>query len=310
VRAVQVCAALLVLAISIVQSPPASAGGDLPPVKGAAHLLMGSIVRMEVSPKSVVLLREVTYTGTGFTKAHRGDPSVCTVTVDAKTKVSIADLSKSPVRRKPIAWKDLKPGLLMFAWTRPPSAAGNRHALALDVCSLTPSNYEVYDVYAKLIGIGASTEAGRLLATQDKKALAARKMALRFVPGSPEVSPLWVIMAKAIAAGTAKDLNILLDWLGTGEHSAEPKAFGLAFAVGRNKNDAAKTLIDREASASWRDWRGRTALHWAAEAGNADGVALLLGCGADRTVTDKDGKTALDLARQAGKQNVVDLLDG
>merc|ERR1712217_636261 len=52
----------------------------------------------------------------------------------------------------------------------------------------------------------------------------------------------------------------------------------------------------------------RTALHWAAEAGEEEACEFLLKAGVDSDSGDKDGCTAAEVARRAGHQEVAALL--
>uniref|UniRef100_A0A0E0FV94 MSP domain-containing protein n=1 Tax=Oryza nivara TaxID=4536 RepID=A0A0E0FV94_ORYNI len=58
-----------------------------------------------------------------------------------------------------------------------------------------------------------------------------------------------------------------------------------------------------------RDREGRTALHVAAAAGEAEAAAALVDMGADAAATDARGRTPLDVAREKGYQEVVDVLE-
>ncbi|KZV71273.1 ankyrin [Peniophora sp. CONT] len=58
-----------------------------------------------------------------------------------------------------------------------------------------------------------------------------------------------------------------------------------------------------------KDEFGYTALHLAADRGNAAAVKALLAKGADRSLQDEDEFTALELAKVAGHEDVVALLD-
>lgn len=65
--------------------------------------------------------------------------------------------------------------------------------------------------------------------------------------------------------------------------------------------------LGREALAA-RDKDGRTALHVAAAAGEAEAVAELVDMGADSAAADARGRTPLDVAREKGYKEVVDVL--
>ncbi|KAG8054893.1 hypothetical protein GUJ93_ZPchr0001g31747 [Zizania palustris] len=58
-----------------------------------------------------------------------------------------------------------------------------------------------------------------------------------------------------------------------------------------------------------RDREGRTALHVAAAAGEAEAAAALVDMGADTAAPDARGRTPLDVAREKGYQEVVDILE-
>ncbi|KAK4033797.1 Serine/threonine-protein phosphatase 6 regulatory ankyrin repeat subunit C [Parachaetomium inaequale] len=74
-----------------------------------------------------------------------------------------------------------------------------------------------------------------------------------------------------------------------------------------------KVLLEAGANVGARDGHGRTPLHWAAEAGNADVVRLLVSAGADTSAASDDGTTALGavvalLGRPDGKQGRAEVL--
>jgi len=72
---------------------------------------------------------------------------------------------------------------------------------------------------------------------------------------------------------------------------ASPLFFAARFD---KKGDVIRLLMSNGAEINARDLDGRTALIWAADGGNEKGVRLLLGGGADSSVTDKYGKRAVD----------------
>jgi ankyrin repeat protein len=65
---------------------------------------------------------------------------------------------------------------------------------------------------------------------------------------------------------------------------------------------------ERVAYVNLQDDRGWTALHYGANNGHEDIVALLMEHGADVAIVDKDGHTARDLAIANGHTAVADLL--
>ncbi|GJN17287.1 hypothetical protein PR202_gb04342 [Eleusine coracana subsp. coracana] len=58
-----------------------------------------------------------------------------------------------------------------------------------------------------------------------------------------------------------------------------------------------------------RDREGRTVLHAAAAAGEAEAAAVLVDMGADTAATDARGRTPVDVAREKGYEEVVDVLE-
>ncbi|PUZ54152.1 hypothetical protein GQ55_5G107000 [Panicum hallii var. hallii] len=58
-----------------------------------------------------------------------------------------------------------------------------------------------------------------------------------------------------------------------------------------------------------RDREGRTVLHAAAAAGEAEAVAVLVDMGADTSAADARGRTPMDVAREKGYQEVADVLE-
>lgn len=71
---------------------------------------------------------------------------------------------------------------------------------------------------------------------------------------------------------------------------------------------AAERALSGGASVDERDERGWTALCWAAGAGEAALVRLLVDRGADVTLTGTDHRTPLMIAKAAGRAEAVDLL--
>jgi ankyrin repeat protein len=87
------------------------------------------------------------------------------------------------------------------------------------------------------------------------------------------------------------------------------QADGLIDAVKRGDGPTIASLL-KAAPAGVRemDADGRTALHWAAEAGNAQAVKALLAAGADVRARDGYGYTPLHLAARAGQAAAAGLL--
>lgn len=100
------------------------------------------------------------------------------------------------------------------------------------------------------------------------------------------------------------------------EEEASGETADLAFedpplmkAVAANDLDAVKRLIERGANVNEVNDADYTALHVAAEKGNATIVALLLGAGARRDLYDFDGRTAADVAREWDKPHIARMID-
>lgn len=70
----------------------------------------------------------------------------------------------------------------------------------------------------------------------------------------------------------------------------------------------ARQLLAHGAKVNVCNEEGRTALSFAAEAGNAAMVGLLRQHHADLSVTDRDGKTAADRAAEGGYAEIAELL--
>lgn len=100
------------------------------------------------------------------------------------------------------------------------------------------------------------------------------------------------------------------------EEEASGETADLAFedpplmkAVAANDLDAVKRLIERGANVNEVNDADYTALHVAAEKGNATIVALLLGAGARNDLYDFDGRTAADVAREWDKPHIARMIE-
>jgi hypothetical protein len=80
-------------------------------------------------------------------------------------------------------------------------------------------------------------------------------------------------------------------------------------AVAANNLDAAKRLIGRGANINEVNEADYTALHAAAEKGNAAMVTLLLNAGARKDLYDFDGRTAADIAREWDKPHIARMIE-
>ncbi|KAL4932386.1 ankyrin repeat domain-containing protein [Aspergillus undulatus] len=82
----------------------------------------------------------------------------------------------------------------------------------------------------------------------------------------------------------------------------------LMFAVMRGNVGVMQSLLEL-GIVNYADAVGRTALHFAARAGNWDMVALLIDAGADTGLVDHEGYTALDHAVAAVHTEIVEFLE-
>src|SRR5262252_4492720 len=90
---------------------------------------------------------------------------------------------------------------------------------------------------------------------------------------------------------------------------AEPGATAAADAAMLGDTTALRTLVRSGANVNTPQGDGMTALHWAADHGDADTAALLLKAGADvRAATRIGAHTPLHIAARSGSAAVVRLL--
>jgi uncharacterized protein len=85
----------------------------------------------------------------------------------------------------------------------------------------------------------------------------------------------------------------------------------LLFATEKNYLQHAKKALNQGASATIKDYFGRTPLMYACINGNIDMVRLLLlsGASANSHLRDREGKTAYMYAREKGNQKLVEVLE-
>src|SRR5947209_7584562 len=90
---------------------------------------------------------------------------------------------------------------------------------------------------------------------------------------------------------------------------AAPSSAPVADAARRGDRDAARALLKQGADVSAAEGDGMTALHYAAERGDAELTAMLLYAGANPAAVTRIGQyTPLHLASKAGSFPVVDAL--
>jgi Ankyrin repeats (3 copies)/Ankyrin repeat len=115
------------------------------------------------------------------------------------------------------------------------------------------------------------------------------------------LSPSQAVMARLIDNGAPINAP--------GANGFPPLVY-LARADKGARQAALNLLLARGADVNVRGPQGRTALHYAAAAGNAAAVRTLLAHGADQALEDDGGRTPMKLARAAQKMQIVGILRG
>merc|ERR1711964_88556 len=82
----------------------------------------------------------------------------------------------------------------------------------------------------------------------------------------------------------------------------------LAYAVGANRSDIVKKLVDKKADPKECDTDGNSGLHYAGGYGRTDLIEVLVGKKVDVNAKNNDGKTALDVASKNGQSAAESLL--
>merc|ERR1712232_172364 len=82
----------------------------------------------------------------------------------------------------------------------------------------------------------------------------------------------------------------------------------LGYAVGANRTDVVKVLLDKKASVASVDSSGGNALHYAAAYGRKDLATFLMGKGAEVNKKNTAGQTPLALAIKNKQTGTIDLL--
>jgi len=72
----------------------------------------------------------------------------------------------------------------------------------------------------------------------------------------------------------------------------------LAYAIGANRTEIVKLLLEKKANPAVCDTKGNSGIHYAAGYGRKDIIDLLVKAGASKTAANKDGKTPADVASQ------------
>ncbi|XP_049945338.1 ankyrin-1-like isoform X2 [Schistocerca serialis cubense] len=117
-------------------------------------------------------------------------------------------------------------------------------------------------------------------------------------------------LIKAAKVGAVEEVRLLL--AAGADVAARDEVFGftaLHFAAERGDAAVVRLLLSAASDPSGRDQWGWTPLHWAAQNGHAEAAAALLQAGADRGArADDDGSTPLDMARLCDHQQLVEML--
>src|SRR5262245_51198927 len=90
--------------------------------------------------------------------------------------------------------------------------------------------------------------------------------------------------------------------------SAAENSSGLIDAIKTGNRQMARTLLRQRPDVNFQEADGRTALHWAARADDAELVPLLIRAGANVTATNRYGITPLALAATNGSATIVEML--
>jgi hypothetical protein len=106
-------------------------------------------------------------------------------------------------------------------------------------------------------------------------------------------------------------VSAVSDYLGAGNDIESKDSKGvtmLGYAVGANRTEVVKLLMEKKASVEAVDNSGGNALHYAAAYGRKDLAAYLIKSGADKTKKNTAGQTPLDLATKNKQTATIDLL--
>ncbi|XP_047104807.1 ankyrin repeat domain-containing protein 23-like [Schistocerca piceifrons] len=116
-------------------------------------------------------------------------------------------------------------------------------------------------------------------------------------------------LGQAVKLGAVGELRALIAAGADVEARDEWRGWtALHWAAHRGDVEAARLLVGAGAAVDARTDHGATPLHWAALNGHAEVAAALLDAGADRGATTLGGETALDLARQYDRRRLVEML--
>ncbi|XP_049769533.1 uncharacterized protein LOC126108363 [Schistocerca cancellata] len=116
-------------------------------------------------------------------------------------------------------------------------------------------------------------------------------------------------LIEATKVGAVEEVRLLL--AAGADVAARDEVFGwTALHCAAEGGDAAvvRLLLSAASDPSARDRWGWTPLHWAAQNGHEEAAAALLQAGADRGARAEDGETPLDMARLCNHQQLVEML--
>lgn len=114
------------------------------------------------------------------------------------------------------------------------------------------------------------------------------------------------MIAIAVIANDVELLHILLEAIRQDQKEPLNVPF-LMFQEGKSRMTVYER-VNPEAILNFKDFEGKTALHWAAERGSAPAVSMLLEHGAKAHVTDNKDDTPLHYAVREGHPKIVELL--
>jgi hypothetical protein len=118
------------------------------------------------------------------------------------------------------------------------------------------------------------------------------------------ISPLTL----AVGSGDREMVRLLLEKGATANFKNEHADTALMAAARTGNVEIIRALLAKNADVKAKDRDGRTALHWSVRSGSQEAVTAILEAGADVNVVDNAGVTALALAARRANTEIVELL--
>lgn len=166
----------------------------------------------------------------------------------------------------------------------------------------------------KLLGLIGNPNGRDPVSGETALILALREEAHRVVPVLLD-DPAIDLEATAINGNTAlmmaafkRDMAAATALIGKGAHINRSGWNALHYAAAAGAADIVRLLVAHKAEIDARAPYGMTALMLAAREGQQDAVQALLLLGADATLKDSEDQTALQIAQRADKERIVELI--